>query len=245
MKPPLVAREITATAVSVSKKNYSYKCKDEPLASVCNRSICVGRRFGIGDANDPGVVFGGLTKIDSRPPTWIVDVDGIRVEMKSTTDLLNQDRFRTVAMERLNRLPSKVQGTTWDRIIQGMLDRVEVIEAPEDAGPEGQFRALLEKFVTDQAQARNKEELVLGKPWEDEGRIYFQGSELIKYLENNRFREITSSKEVWSTLRKLGATHGQFNIKGKCVRVWSVPAELFSEFEGELDVPRVAETEDF
>jgi hypothetical protein len=244
MTPPLTSREVRAVAVSLTKKNYSYKCKDEPLASCCNRSICVTRKFGIGGSNDPGVVFGGLTKIDTRPPTWVVDVDGVRVELKATADLLSQDRFRILAMEKLNRLPSKVQGKAWEEIIQTMLEKIEIIEAPDDAGPEGQFFTQLEAFCTDKAQARNREELVLGKPWKEEGRIFFRSSDFMKFLENSRFREITSSKEVWAILRKAGAKHRQFQIKRKCVRVWSVPETLFTELEGDLEVARVA-TEEF
>ncbi len=45
---PLDSREKQATIKSALKKNFRYRCKNEPLASHCNPSLCQTRQHGIG-----------------------------------------------------------------------------------------------------------------------------------------------------------------------------------------------------
>lgn len=47
-QPPLPAREITALAKQVGKRNYFYKCKEDPIRAVCDKLICKTRAHGIG-----------------------------------------------------------------------------------------------------------------------------------------------------------------------------------------------------
>lgn len=246
MNPPLTSEEVLGVAKSLRKKDYLYKCKDQPICDSCNRSICVTRKFGIaGDSDNPGVDLNGLTKIDTKPPTWIVQVDGVRIEINDTSSLLLQDRFRLLCVEHLNKLPTRVKQNRWDMFVNELLGHVEIIEAPEDAGTEGQFLILVEQFCVERSQARNSEELILGKPWTDEGRIYFRSLDLMKFLEHNRFREVETSKKAWAILRKAGAEHSQLNVKSKCIKVWSIPVALFTKVEGELEVFRIQNTESF
>jgi hypothetical protein len=243
MDPPLQSREIQTIIKSLRRKSYSYKCNDHPISGVCNRTICLTREFGIaGNDDDPGVTFGGLVKIETTPPTWIIDVDGVRVELPSTVDLLSQERFRVLIIERMNILPSKVRPKVWDGIIQRLLQRVETIDAPLDAGIDGQFLTLVDQFATDRGVARSRDEIILGKPWVDDGRVYFRAGDLLKFLDQNRFYQIKTARDAWRILRALNAGHSQFNIKGKCVRVWNIPEP--KKIDGDLDPPRVDERGD-
>lgn len=237
MAPPLSSNETQTIIKSLKRKKYFYKCNDQPISSVCNRAICLNRKHGVGgNADDPGVVFGGLVKLDTRPPTWIVDVNGIRVELNDTADLIAQDRFRVLCIERLNILPNKVTAKSWEKIVQQMLERLEIVDAPDDAGPIGQFMSLVETFTSERGMAKDRDELILGKPWLNRGRVYFRSADLLRYLEQQRFYEIRNARRAWAILREHGAEHGQFQIKGKCVRVWHIPE--FKQIEGELDAPR-------
>jgi hypothetical protein len=72
---------------------------------------------------------------------------------------------------------------------------------------------------------------LLGKPWADNGRHYFRSEDLIRYLTQHGFRDVTPRK-MWSLLRhRAAAKHEQFQIKGRCVQAWSVP-EFAKQTEG-------------
>lgn len=84
----------------------------------------------------------------------------------------------------------------------------------------------LEDFCTGRAMAKAQEELILGKPWLFDDRVYFRSGDLIKYLDQQRFRAF-KEKEVWSILKRQGAKHHAFNLKGKHIKCWSI--EAFAE----------------
>jgi len=241
MEPPVTSSEMQTIIGSLAKKDYGFMCDQSPIVDACNRQICLTRPHGIAGAlDDPGVVLANLTKIETKPPTWIVDVDGVRVEIQSTFDLISQDRFHVLCMETLNRLPNKIKNATWRLAIQDLLETVDVVEAPDDAGIEGQFMQFVEQFCTERGMAKSQDELIVGKPWLNKGRVYFRSTDLLRFLEQNRFR--ITSKSAWAALRRRDAAHHQFQLKGKCVRCWSVP-DFDRQDEG-FDVPRPFDNEE-
>jgi len=249
---PLPSKEIQGLVKSINRKAYEYTCNESPIAQVCSRQICLTRKFGIGQAeSDPGVVFGSLVKITTSPPTWIWDVDGARVEL-TTEQLKDQGRFHTIAIEVLNKWPRLIKPNEWATLIRQKLESVEIIEAPPDARPEGQMWAHLQNYTTGRAKARNRDELLVDKPWvatrDDQdrydssqvvaGRVYFSARHFKQYLEQQRMTGI-SPKQLWAWLRARDANHHTFNINGKTINVWSVPA--FGEQTEDLAVPRLAD----
>lgn len=225
MDPPLPAAEVTATVKSVGKKSYSYKCKDQPLVSVCNRAVCLKREFGVyGGNDDPGVVFGPLTKLETDPPTWIWDVDGERLEL-TTEQLSDQRAFAKVAMERLNKLPSLVKASTWEGIVRDRLEAVSQVKVPEDATREGQLYVQLSKFCTGRSVAKTLDELLLGKPFTDAAiaRTFFCASDFLQFLGQHRVN--VNEKDLYRFLRRRAdVRHHGSQIKGKFLNYWSVPA---------------------
>lgn len=231
MDPPLTLAEVNNVIKSVNKKDYSYKCKEPPIVSHCNRRMCMRRKFGVGNggAGDGNIVeLSQLTKIDSDPPTWIVDMEGERVECE-TPELLSQRRFQTLCMERINRCPTPTNQTRWANIINDLLTKVDIIPAPEDASAYGQFILLLEEFCR-KSPAKVKEELDINKRWTEGGKTYFKSTQLLSFLEAHRFRHGGAHK-IWSMLRKFGAEKRQFSISGKTVQTWGVAS--FEEPETE------------
>ncbi len=236
MEPPLGHKEVAAVTRSVQRKTYEYKCTDNPIAQVCNRQICLTRRYGIatGDS-DPGVVFGPLVKIETSPPIWIWDVNGARLEL-DTNDLKDQSRFHTKCMEILNVWPTFVKAKDWAVIVREKLERVEIVEVPPDAKPEGLMWAYLQDYCGSTAKAKSRDELLQSKPWTDNGRIYFSGGHFKKYLEQTH-RLRLDLRQIWSWLRVRGAEHHFFNIKGRGVNVWSIG--VFQEQNESYSVPRL------
>jgi hypothetical protein len=234
MDPPLGLSELNAVVKSVSKKNYTYMCKQEPICSVCNRAVCLTRKYGVGGGDDPGVVFGRLVKIETEPPTYFWDVDGRRLEI-TVEELLDQRKLQRTIVAKLDKLPSLVKPSTWAGIIRERLETIEVVSVPEDATHAGQFWLHVERFCTGRVRGRSMDELLLGKPYEEHGRIYFCSSDLMQYLAQHRFNSC-SEKDVFKWLRDRGVEHHQKNIKGRHLNCWSVPA--FKRQTEEYAVPR-------
>ena len=224
MQPPLGAQEVLTISKQVQKKDYFYRCNDQPISSHCNSPLCRTRKFGVG-ASGGTPLFSNLTKQNSDPPIWFLDVEGGRLELE-TEELLNQTKFQRKCMDRLNSIPPKVRENVWRQVIQQLLDKLTIIEVPKDASTEGHFTELLETFCTERP-AREKDELLLGKPWSDRGRTYFRLADLMDFLHRKNFRDYHRSK-LTARLRDVKGDSYFFNIKGKGVNVWHIP-----EFESQ------------
>lgn len=238
MRPPLGTQEIKQISKSLSRKKYFYPCERPPLVNCCNKQLCRTRQFGIGTGatEDIGVTVGSLAKIDTNPPTWIMTVDGVHLELDST-DLVDQKRFRLCCLEKLNKLPNLVKGLTWEKLLQSWLENVDVQQAPPDAGPEGELLYLLEQFCTNVSPAKTRDEILMGKPFVEDSRVLFRSSDLRRYLDQQHFRTITG-KKVWAVLRRgAHAEYKAVSIKGKTTWVWSIPQ--YTHQTGDFDVPKM------
>lgn len=230
-KPPLPAKEVLALIQQHKKKEYNYKCSDEPIRSYCNATKCKTCKFGVGEAYS-APTFSSLAKLNTNPPLWFMSVNDKRLEL-TTEQLQNQTRFQRVCMETLNVMPPKVKEDKWQHLVQHLLENgLEIIEVSKDASIQGQFSELLEAFCNDLAQASTREEMLLGKPWTDNGKTYFRLKDLIEYLQKHRFMDLKIN-QIAARLQELHAEHKFFNMKGRGVNVWAIPAFMYDD----LDVP--------
>jgi hypothetical protein len=222
--PPLSYKEVASIAKQLSKKEYFYKCTNVPLCNYCNKDLCRTRKYGIGDAggDDPGIMIDSITEITTEPKIYIVSVNGVRIQM-CTEDLTSQTRFARHCIGAIRKWPDPVKPRVWSTLINKLLIDCDVIEAPDDASPSGQLSYLLEQFCTTRAQARTKEELLMGKPWSEEGLTYFRSNDFYNFLKQQKFNDYRMN-EVFAIIRDRHTVQSrQFKIKGKCVRCWSVP----------------------
>lgn len=220
MNPPLKSTEIQGVIKSLNKKDYMYACSKAPLKPHCNSQLCRSRKYGVG--NNGGLpTLSNLTKFDSDPPIWFVDVEGMRIEL-STDDLQSQARFQKRCMEKLNMMPPRINNGAWQQMIQHLLDGVAVISAPIDASMSGQMFEMLERFCTQKAQANVMDEILLGKPFFDGGRYFFRISDFMNYLERHHFREFKVNK-ITSMIRDRDGQHHFVNLKGRGTNCWSIP----------------------
>lgn len=241
MRPPLTDSEVQGVIKSANRKDYCYTCSKPPIKPHCNSGLCRTRKHGVG-AMVGMPILSGLTKYDTRPPVWFVDIDGGgRIEL-STEDLQSQQRFQKRCMDVLNTMPMPIKPGVWHALVQALLEKVTIIEAPPDASPEGQLLEYLERFCTSKAQAKARDELLLGKPWTENGFTYFRLSDFMSYLERNHFRLYTAT-QVSSIINQKGGGHKFFNLKGKGTNTWYFP-EFAKQTEAH-DVPPLEDKEHF
>lgn len=228
MKPALKSDELQQSMKSHLRKDYNYKCNDVPIKDVCNRKLCKKRDFGVGKdssgAEDwPFMIDSDVQKICTDPPYWTITVDGTRVNV-TAEHISSQLAFKKLIINRIGTVPPALKPNVYDEKWNDMLRRAQPIEVPDDASSAGELRWHLEQFCTVHPQAQTREELLVGKPWTEEGRTYFRSPDFKRYLQANNFRDLTRI-ELYSYLREMGVQHCQMAVRrGITIQVWHVEA---------------------
>lgn len=247
MSPPLAKREVREVIHSLRRKNYFFLCHQPPINAHCNKALCRQRRFGIGNGRGDTAEAEEVFRIEnprrvlSDPVTWIVSINAMDLEV-TTEELMDQPKFRRKALEKLKLLLPPIKRRPWEAMLQQVADTAQDVQAPNDAGPEGRLLIMLEAFCTNHAEAKAKDELLLGRPWTEEGRTYFRGSDFMRYLDQHHFRDM-KERAVWAVMRRNGAEHNSVSIKGKTIVCWSVPA--FARQTEDFDKVKVNSEEEF
>lgn len=125
---PLGPREIRTIAGSVNKKDYHYKCREEPCKSLCNRDICKARTFGITDRDDTAneiPLIDEVTKVVATPIRWELTIKGQIVEL-STERLFNYDLVRQAVGEKLHIVLPRIKPHEWDIYLTEIMTKVRV-----------------------------------------------------------------------------------------------------------------------
>lgn len=223
---PLPRGEVDGVIKSVSKKDYEYTCKEEPMRSCCDSVLCRGRKFGIGRGGEYPVIT-SLSKLNSDPPVWFADVLGQRLEL-STDELQNYQKFHRHCMNRVNKTYRPMKQDAWYALVQEAMDKVVEIEVPEDAKAGARLLEQLEEFLTDRAKGDRKEDLLQGRPFEsvEHGCYYFTAKSLEKYLKQQGVREPDRGK-LFDKITHLGGGKHFFNIDNHAgIRAWYVPSTV-------------------
>jgi hypothetical protein len=225
MSPPLPAEEVAALVKNLEKKEYNYRCSDQPCVAYCNSTLCRTRRFGVG-GNDEFPVLSGLSFLDTDPPLWFADVDSQRIEL-TTDQLQNYRAFHKAAMEKLHVCYMTLKQDTWFKMINSAMKDAIKIEISAEVSTGGHFRELLEDFCFTRHRGETKDDLLSGKPWEDEEgrRVYFRLRDLVDHLDRARFTS-WGRNEVARELKKIGGT-SFFNVRGKGLNAWWIKSDLF------------------
>jgi hypothetical protein len=237
MNPPLSNDEVSLIIKQLQKKEYFYKCDDQPINAFCNKDICLTRKFGVG----PGQLnteLSSLIKINGDPPIWILNVDGDRVEL-STEALIMQSKFQKECVAQINKYPISVNQRAWQNRMQLLLDNLTVVEVAPDATLKGEFEDLLTSFCTDRAKGSIREDILQGIAVWIDGRVYFQIKDLKKHLQTNDFTSYSSNK-ITLRLQDMQAEKMFWRVREKGVHVWSFPQSRFKaadEAEPELALP--------
>jgi hypothetical protein len=226
VQPPLKERELQGLINSLQKHDYAYKCDDIPIAPYCEKGRCKKLKWGIGGFRKKLVdqalpEMADLRKVTTDPPRWLLNVASDDIELQ-TEDLMLIPRFRRAVLERCSLIFPLLKQYEWDERLGELLANLTIIEAPSDAGVYGQFQVLLGEFLVRRRNARKREDLLNGLPYEEGNCVYFRGTDFIAFLERKRFKDSDASK-VFTSLRALGAGHTKWNVKGTGLQLWFIP----------------------
>ena len=172
MEKPLSDSEVDIIKKQHEKKEWGYKCKDEPMCSMCDKILCRTRKFGIGQ----DIMFPSLTDlqvIDLEDPYYYLNVDGERLKLESVKHLRQQSLFQEACMVQLKFRPPTLKEKDWIIITNQLLNNAEVTEPAEGMRTEDQLQNHLEEFCLNRQVAAEKSDLSKGGVWTSDGYHHF------------------------------------------------------------------------
>ena len=246
MADPLGPEEVAGLVKQHERKDYNYKCSEQPLAAYCNAAACRTRKYGVGAANSFPTMT-GLTKLDSEPPLWFLDVESNRLELE-TDQLQDPHKFAKVCLETINVIPPPVTRAQWQQMLTPLLQDVIIIEQPRDTKRSQILVDLIEDFCTNRAKAATKSDVLRGVPWvgklkkaDKEEMTWFRLKDFMQYIRRQGF-EVPTQRFVAARLRDIGAVY-QFTKIGSGrnqvgVNLWGV---RFYSTGAVMDTPNIEE----
>lgn len=243
VKPALSTSEVQQILKNVSRKDYFYTCKVPPIVNHCDKKLCAKREFGIAGGAGAGELFpvDNLTKCKSRDAVrWYIESQGHRIEL-STDQLFDRAALQKIFAERFSIVIITGKPNEWLMRLKELVENCDEVDDPDDASEQGQFESLLDNFFTQSRPARNRDEIIKGNSYIEDGRVFFRANDLYSYLSARRFSHKPS--QIWSWAVKLGATSKQMRIKGKNTWLWSLPQP--EQYDAtSIDLPRNIEMEE-
>jgi len=222
---PLQLGEVQTLVRSYSKKEYRYQCKLEPLKSHCAANVCSQCKFGI---DQQGILPNNrsLSKIETEPPIWYLDVttpDGTIKRMSLTTEQLQYPvAFQKRCMEVLDYMPQLPKRDEWTDQVREMMSTMKVTPLDIPANNESQFMDHLEEFFDMASKSPTPEDLLRGLPYYHEGFMYFRYCDLTNMLFTYRFNALSGHQIMAALIMKVGASASQIRVRDRNVNVWKV-----------------------
>ncbi len=216
------SKEIQRTVKSLEKKKYEYMCAEEPICRHCNKDICHTRKYGVGEMEDLPV-FSAMTILMSNPPTYYLNVNGIRIGPLTTEEFIKQDRLILLVVERLRLHIQRIPLKKWHVVTNKLLIEATEMEMPKDMDVEYQLFDLLEEYCLGHNCTTNRDELINNRVWENErGEFHFRMQAFWDWLQvKHRFKEVTS-RQMTAQFKMSNMKHKGVKVKQKFINVWVV-----------------------
>ncbi len=235
---PLPFIEIKKVVQSASRREYKYKCNTEPCKSMCDRKVCLTRKFGISqgqademDAEFQIPVISELVKYMTNPVRWEITIEGHVIPV-ATEELMDWHLLRPRVVERLMRMVPMVKNDKWQKKLEPMLATCRVMDAPDDASTGGVIKSQLVEFfrkidLTDPGtDTERRKDIDRGLPVVQlitAGRcVLFRGADFVTFLKRNRAEELRGVN-LWFAMKEMGVKHDRFRVGDKTPTLWYIP----------------------
>lgn len=172
--------------------------------------------------------YQNLRRIDTRPPTFLLEISGVDVQL-TTEQLANHQKARIQAIEQRNLFLSPMKGPEWDSVIAPLLSTVTIIDAPDDASEEGVVWRGIESFLDTATDDEDRFET--GKPLtlRDGAGVATNGDQLRNALRQRGMN--IDQRSLWAICTAHGGQRKNRRIAGKQRAIWLLPLHEESENE--------------
>ena len=226
MSPPLPNGEVQQLLKSVGKKGYDkYRCKLPPIVDVCNPSLCRTKKFGVGDGEEVMPKLSNLTKYNSNPPQYFLDIGEEtedkkqkRVELKAE-QLASPALFSLAMLEKADLLVPKLKEKDWREFyLKPLMDKLETVQPLESLDPKNQIISLLQDWTTNRQSARTMDDIFNKLPYTDDKRefTYFRMEDFYNFCKKNHWEmDKTKTGNLIKSLKSDGIFIEETRIKIK------------------------------
>lgn len=241
---PLGPRELRQIGASVSKREYRYKCREEPCAGLCNRDLCKTRPQGI-TADDERAnevpLIESVQQVIATPVRWRLMVKGKEIEL-TTAELFDYAAVRRAVAERLLTLLPPLKKEDWDVYLREILAKTTVTEEmTAESLMSERLREFFRRIRTDREETEDnrRSALLRGMPAYvcHDGKWYysFRLIDFIEFLKRKKMLTVPDH-QVHTVLRRALGVHVERRDKLWVVNrtihsIWMVPENFASDEE--------------
>ena len=228
---PLDYSEAKKTIDSVGKREYLYKCQEDPCASLCDRSTCMTRKYGIAAGESPDFPeFTEIRKFDTEPVKWEIVVGG-KTLVTSTTELFVYRALRMRLMETLHIVPPLIKDREWEAKLRELMKDLQVLDVPDEASTAGFVRARLLEWAAravDSDGEHGRFAIQRGSPIrvkiDGADMVAFRPTDFVDFLKRTRSEEL-KGVNLWVAVQPAGVCRRRLRLSPKVViDCWMVPA---------------------
>ena len=228
MNPPLPNGEVQQLLKSIGRKGYDkYRCKLPPIVDVCNASLCRTKKFGVGGDEEIMPKLGNLTKYNSNPPQYFLNVGEEiieenkkqkRIELKAE-QLASPALFSLAILEKADLLVPKLKEKDWREFyLKPLVDNLQIVEPLESLDPQNQIISLLQDWTTNRQNARTMDDIFNKLPYTDDKRefTYFRMEDFFNFCKKNHweFDKIKTGNLI-KQLKTIFVEETRMKIKGQ------------------------------
>jgi hypothetical protein len=239
--------EAGRTIASAGKPDYSYRCGEDPIRSLCDRDACFNRKYGITQEESDKItqfeelpMFGDLGKYLTEPVRWEIKIDGILISNLGTPQLLDWRIMREVIADRLTRIVPMIKANEWERILGPLMKEARIIETPDDASMNGVIRDRLREFASktdllstgDDRESRKN--LLRGLPVvqkvDGDRCVMFRAQDFVNYLKRTKSEEL-KGVNLWFAVKDIGVEHKRVRAGEENINIWYIPVKQVIAFQ--------------
>ncbi len=245
MRPPLPFEEVKMVVGSLSKKSsYEYKRDGATVCKNCESLSCpqrtkagkpvIERLVILEPEHDPGESI--------EEAVWQMTLAEGQVVVMSSNDVLTQDRFNRLCIAQIRRAFPMLKKNDWIDFINEAASRAEVVQTARSASKDEQFKDMLHEFLTNRQKGDRREDLLGGKPWQDEeaGVHYFRMKDFKSYLKReDSALKMDSQIVLGRHVRSAGGDYRELKVSGRMVPCWWVPSGAFQRLPEPVPAPPV------
>ena len=225
LSPPLPSAEVKQVIAHLSKKEYNYRCKDAPLDSYCQRSICIKREYGVDSVESQkqyGPAMENVTRLETDPAIYFADFEGRRVKF-TAKHLASQGNMREALLSQAGIVLMPMQPMKFYKWVDSFCKKAVVSVAPIETQADSIITDHLEEFCVEKWVAHTWDDVIDGGPYDHEGRTYFRPHKFVQSV-NKEHRLRLSMTEAYQALLKIGVRRESRKIRRKEYVLWSVPS---------------------
>jgi hypothetical protein len=234
-------REVQSVVGSAGRARYQYTCESQPLAGLCDRQSCELLPFGIGHKpwQEAGVydemIVTNLRKVASKPPRYIVSVNGRDLEL-AADDFLNFAMFRKIVYMAFDQMVQPMKQPQWEQIIKEITASKTDIEAPEDASYEGLILERFHEFLALRERSIRRDDILRGLPVQEGDNIIFRASDFRRHLQIYKLDKLDQTV-LFSVIKQEGCTHTRLRVNGRLTVLWVFPVNKARTQTEDFEVP--------